>query len=370
MANKDHKPLRILFASPYKGVGGISQWARNILDFYRSENTTEVEIDLLPMGRKAGVNLKSKVKRFKNGFSDYSSIIKEERRMLKSKDYDVLHLCTSASMSLLKDLAMLAVAKSHHVRTVVHFHFGRIPEIRDAGNWEWKLLKRVVAVADVAIPIDQMSYDALAPLFGDKIRYLPNPVGQVVRDYVSAHKHEIERDEKMVFYAGHCIPTKGVCELATACKEIKGIRLVLAGRIKDEMRRQLTEISNGEPWLEIMGEVSHEETLHCMMRCGIFALPSYTEGFPNVILESMACGCSIVSTDVGETPQMLDDGDGHPYGLLIAPKDVEALKNAICQMLADKDMRANFRSNVERIVNEKYNIESVWLRMVEIWRNC
>ena len=195
--------------------------------------------------------------------------------MLKSGQYDVLHLCTSASMSLLKDLVMISLAQKHHVHTVVHFHFGRIPQLRKAGNWEWKLLCRVVRKADIALPIDQMSYDALASAGFTNVEYLPNPVAQKVSDFVGQHSGETHRDERMVFYAGHCIKTKGIYELVQACSQMKDIRLVLAGHIEEETKRELEELAHHEPWLVIKGELPHEEILRLMLQCGVYVLPPY-----------------------------------------------------------------------------------------------
>ena len=355
-------------ATPYKmGGGGISQWADNIMRHYHSLSSPQVTVDILPMGRSASANTTSLLGRVWSGVTDYSGIIREERHMLRQGKYDVLHLCTSASISLLKDLVMLGVARKHHVRTVVHFHFGRIPEVRRADSWEWKLLRRVIDKADMAVPIDQMSLDALTPSWSDKVCYLPNPVAQVVSDFVRANANNRQRDERMVFFAGHCIKTKGVYELVNACKQLKDVRLVLAGHIDDSVRRELLGMAGNEPWLEIKGELPHEEILRLMMQCGIYVLPSYTEGFPNVMLESMACGCAIVATTVGAIPEMIGEENGRRYGLLVPPQDSERLREALRTLLDDNDLRESCRRNALQRVNERYNIESVWSKLTQIW---
>ena len=368
MRSKNGESLSVLLATPYKmGVGGISRWADNIFNYYHSLDTPAVTVDVLPMGRKVALAPKSPLQRAWSGVVDYARIIAHERRMLKAGHYDVLHLCTSASVSLLKDLVMLRIARRHQVHTVVHFHFGRIPELKEKGNWEWRLLCSVVRMADVAVPIDQMSYDALASSFGEKVRYLPNPVALSVNEYVLSHESTIPRDERMVLYAGHCIPTKGVCELVSACKESEDIRLVLAGHIEDDMRRQLEAIAGDAPWLVILGEVAHEEILRLMLQCGVFVLPSYTEGFLNVILESMACGCAIVATTVGAIPEMMSGADDEPCGLLVPPRSASQLKTALCQLLDDGALRDACRANARTRVNSQYNMASVWRKMLEIW---
>jgi glycosyltransferase involved in cell wall biosynthesis len=60
-------------------------------------------------------------------------------------------------------------------------------------------------------------------------------------------------------------------------------------------------------------------------------LPSFTEGLPNVVLESYAAGVPVVATAVGGTPEVVEDGvDGY----LVPPRDTAALAGRILDMLA------------------------------------
>lgn len=371
MDNHKGRKLRILFAAPYKaGIGGVIQWTDNIIDHYNALENPSVNVEVFQIGRLVPFNMASTKMRIYRGVIDYAKMIKRERQVMKQKQYDVFHLCTSASMSLIKDILMLKVAKRYNVRTVVHFHFGRIPALKKANNWEWKLLRWVVRIADVAVPIDQMSYDALYASGLSNAIYLPNPVSQEVADFVSTYREENPRDERMILYAGHCKKAKGVYELVQACKELGNVRLVLAGHIKEVIRKDLEELTNHEPWLEMLGPVPHEEVLKRMKQCGVFVLPSYTEGFPNVILEGMACGCAIVATSVGAIPEMIGEENGKHYGLLVPPQNVESLKTAIGKLLTDKSLREECRQNVPQRVNERYNIDTVWRKMTEIWQRA
>lgn len=73
-----------------------------------------------------------------------------------------------------------------------------------------------------------------------------------------------------------------------------------------------------------------------MLKCTVFVLPTYTEGFPNVVLESMACGCPIVATSVGAIPEMLDGG----AGIVIEPRNVEQLRDAVAWVLENPERAA------------------------------
>lgn len=68
-----------------------------------------------------------------------------------------------------------------------------------------------------------------------------------------------------------------------------------------------------------------------MSRASVFALSSVHEGLPGVLIQAMACGCPVVSTDCPHGPkEILDNGR---YGPLVPVGNVEALSDAIIQVL-------------------------------------
>ena len=124
--------------------------------------------------------------------------------------------------------------------------------------------------------------------------------------------------------------------------------------------------SNNEEWLSITGARPYHEVISAMLSCSVFVLPTYIEGFPNVIIESMACGCPIVTTDVGAIPELLDLDNNN--GILVKPKQVKELRDAIIRLLNDKQYAAFCGRNAQRRVNEFYSMSKVWEQLVNIWQ--
>ena len=260
---------------------------------------------------------------------------------------------------------MLRLAHKKNIKVVVHFHYGRIPELCKNKNWEWKLVQKVIDLADCVIVIDKLSYDTLIKIGYSNIYYVPNPISQNVLNIVNQNSG-ILRKPKNILFVGHVVKTKGVFELVSACKEISGISLSLVGHVDERIKSELETIAQGK-WLKIWGELPYEEVIKKMLTCDLFVLPTYTEGFPNVILEGMACGCSIIASRVGAIPEMLSEEDGKPYGVLIDPKNSFLIKKAIEELLNNDTYKSEMRKNVCERVNQRYNIDVIWQKIMSVW---
>ena len=369
--------MKVLLCTPYNigpklVYGGLVVWARYIIDYY---NTTskKINVQVVSFDRKVSsitMTTKLSIKRVWQGFSDYIKPIKETRRQLNKEQYDVLHLCTSASIGLLKDILILRMAKRKSVKTVIHFHFGRIPELAQQRNWEWKFLQKVMRLADTAITMDMKSCTALKGCGYGNVCFLPNPISQGIMRQIEIDAATTVREERKLCFVGHVIPTKGVYELVEACKDIKNVRLHVLGKASLEVQEKMRELADDGDWLVFEGEVAHQQVIRELLTTDIFVLPTYTEGFPNVILESMACGCAIATTPVGAIPEMLDIESDEPCGLCCEPKDVEGLRRNIQYFLDHPDEARKYGERAMERVNDMYAIPIIWERLVRIWKDC
>lgn len=96
----------------------------------------------------------------------------------------------------------------------------------------------------------------------------------------------------------------------------------------------------------------------------LLALPSLTEGLPNVVLEAFAVGRAVVATRVGGVPELVEDGVS---GRLVAPSDPEALAAAIRDCLADAErLRGMGERGYERVRGE-FSFEGQARQLREIY---
>ncbi|MCG3679255.1 glycosyltransferase [Aliarcobacter butzleri] len=107
-----------------------------------------------------------------------------------------------------------------------------------------------------------------------------------------------------------------------------------------------------------------------LSKCSIFVLTSNSEGFPNVLVEAMICGCSVISTDCLSGPreilaptsnisfQLKDKIELAEYGVLTPIKNVEKLKEAMNLMINDENLRKNYQEKAKIRVND-FKIEKI-----------
>jgi glycosyltransferase involved in cell wall biosynthesis len=88
----------------------------------------------------------------------------------------------------------------------------------------------------------------------------------------------------------------------------------------------------------------------------IVALSSRTEAFPNVILEAMATGLPVVSTDVGSVGEMVEPGRS---ALVVPPGDEAAFRGAVEGLASSEPMRREFGKRGREIVEERFRIETM-----------
>ncbi len=142
-----------------------------------------------------------------------------------------------------------------------------------------------------------------------------------------------------ILYVGPFYKRKGLDYLFQALPGLletyPDLTLRLVGKGPEEAAlKQLAETLGISSALEFLGFVSEEKLRELYARATLFVLPSLHEGFGIVLAEAMAAGLPVISTTSSAIPEVVGDD-----GILVPPKDVRALAEAITQMLSDSDKR-------------------------------
>ena len=154
--------------------------------------------------------------------------------------------------------------------------------------------------------------------------------------------------------------------------EVKGQRLVIAaapqildrfpntrfilagdGELRPKFEKEVCEVGVESSFM-FLGRRS--DVPEILAACDIAILPSFAEGMPNAVLEYLAAGLPTVATAVGGNGEVVEDGIS---GILIPPKDPEALATAVCRLLENENLSAQIARNGHARVRQKFSFENL-----------
>lgn len=141
-------------------------------------------------------------------------------------------------------------------------------------------------------------------------------------------------DGRLIVFVGRVVQAKGVMELVAAFARLGAerpdLRLAIVGDGVDMPRVRAAVADSGlADRVALPGAVTPAEVAQWINAGDLLTLPSYSEGYPNVLVEALACGRPVVATDVGGAREIVDDRSG----VLIAPADIDALAQGLRQVL-------------------------------------
>ncbi len=341
--------------------GGISNWYLLCKEYIECSlpNVEMITINIAPAKRSTeGRNIWDRV--IGGGFD---LIIKQKalRRLIKRDKPDIIHMTTSGELALIRDIVLLKTAKARGIPTVYHIRFGRIPKISGKNTLEWKLIKKAMSLSSLTIAIDFRTFSTIKEKAPDvSVSLIPNPI-----DFSKLPPLEKNRNNEIVFL-GWIIKTKGVEELIKAWnavgREYSDYLLNIIGPGNDEYIKSLKQKCT-VPNVCFSGELAHEKAINLISQCCIFILPSYTEGFPNAVLEAMALGRPIIACDVGAIPDMLS-GD---CGITIKSKSSKEIENALKTMLESPEKAAIFGEKARSKAFSEYSVNRVFEKYLNAW---
>ena len=186
----------------------------------------------------------------------------------------------------------------------------------------------------------------VAPCGVDTSKFLPAPAPGPQSIVSVGRFSDVRKNVGLLFRA-----YAALCQLLPECP-----RLVVVGDApSDDVLRMLQLLGIADK-VYLTGPKSGDELVALYQQASVFALASNEEGLGIVILEAMACGLPIVSTDCGGPRTAVDEGRN---GLLTPVGDADALTRAMHRLITNPELRANMGLESRRRAEALFSLESV-----------
>jgi len=224
-----------------------------------------------------------------------------------------------------------------------------LPKVRLGYLKKW-LMRFTYRKADKILTVSKSIARVLEKDFNIKPERIKTIYNPVVLEEIQAKcqkeiKHRFFEDERaqIILSVGRLVEAKRFDRLlrtfSLVRKKQDRIYLIILG--EGELREELENLSSElkvDRWTDFVGFQSNPYAW--MYKADIFVLSSDYEGFPNVILEAMACGTPVISTDCPSGPnEIIVNGQN---GILVPTEDEKALAEATLKLLTNDNLKKSF----------------------------
>jgi len=258
------------------------------------------------------------------GMSDIMPYPSSRFSSLTAEQLDRYEHCFAQALSAMAEKVRPDVIHSHHLwilSSLTRRLFPDIPMVTSCHSTDLRqsvlcphIKQRVVEPCQhidhiLALSCDQR--DSIVDLYGiDPARI--SVVGGGFDDRMFSPKLKKAAPPVKMLYAGKLSFSKGVDCLLRAFNSLpdQDVELHLAGSGSGDEERYCLELAAGlGKRVTVHGQIDQRKLAALMAGCHVFILPSFFEGLPLVLLEAVACGCRIITTDLTGCLELLDDAD-------------------------------------------------------------
>jgi teichuronic acid biosynthesis glycosyltransferase TuaC len=246
-----------------------------------------------------------------------------------------------------------------HLRGAFRIATGE-PTFRTVKDKLMKVLDRADLIFTVSHSVKQEYQELGVP--GEKMVVMPNgvnserfyPIPQEDARFLLPGKLR-DYHGKLVLFVGYLRKRKGVDLLVEAMPEVlkehpdTHLIIIGEGQLRKRLEERGRELDMADR-LSFLSNIPHEKMLNFINAADLTVLPTFAEGRPNIVLESMLCGRPVVATAVSGIPELVRDG---VEGILIKPGESAPISRALCSLLGDetrmKQMGEAGRARIEAL---------------------
>lgn len=286
--------------------------------------------------------------------------------LIIDRNIRIIHIHAAANASFYRKSIFVRIGKFFKKKVILHMHAADFIEFFNNSQKQGEIIKTISA-CDRLVVLSQYwkTYFENIGINGSMIEILNNIIPPPIDRIIESDDMNIK-----LLFLGEIGKRKGIYDILEVLhKDITYFKNRISFRIGGNLeelklietieRYKLTDFVKFEGWVK--GDKKNE----CLNWADIFILPSYNEGLPIAILESMSYGLPIISTKVGGIPEILLN---HQNGILISPGNLEEIDNALRFFIENKHKIAEYGANARETING-YRAEVVIEKLNQLYKS-
>jgi len=288
---------------------------------------------------------------------------------------DIAHYPITSYWNLEKSLIFLKVAKLCGCKTVGHLHGGAFIDFWSSLiSIRKKWASRQLSNLDVFVVLSNGWKEKITKTVSEvkgKTFIVHNPI-----DYEFEKAFSIlpnNRSGNKILSVGIMSEQKGLFDVLQVLKSIRNefevtVNLVGPEREPNMNQRCLDMIKaySLEGIVEMSGAKWGTDKIALFRDSDIFLLPSYTENFPLVIIETACAGLAIITTPVGATPDFFEN---EKSVIFVEPGNIEQIKNAVVDLLNNPEKRKMLGEGARKVFEEKLSRDNIMNQLDKVYRS-
>ena len=349
-----NRPVVLVLGPHRAAVSGVSTHVNLLLESALADDFELVHFQVGSEGREEGA-LARLLRLLVSPFGLAATIV--------FRHASIVHLNTSLNpRAYWRDLAYLLVAKALGARVVYQVHGGALPRRFFAGRAALtRFLRWTLALPDLLVVLARCELEAYREFLPDRdVTALPNGIDCRPYSLLPIVNCAPEAPLQLV-YIGRLAREKGLYEALQGVRLAHELgvdaRLVVAGGGPEEARLKRYAHALGiSTRVTFTGPVFGADKVRLLEGAHAMVLPSYSEGLPYALLESMAAGVPVIATPVGAIPDVMTDGT---HGFLVPPRDGKAIAEALAVLAGDPERLSWMSRACRRRIRAAFSIDRV-----------
>ena len=283
---------------------------------------------------------------------------------------DIVHMHSSFGPSFYRSLPFIYMASWAKKPIINHIHGADFDAFYVRASEEKKAqIKKAYNKCTLLIALSAEWKERLSQIVPAKKITIIENYSVLHEDALSARLER--KSNNTVLFLGEIGKRKGCYDIPAVVSEVvkvvPDVKFVLGGAgspMDEQAVKELLDKYGVGDHVVFPGWVRGEEKDRLLRKSDVFFLPSYNEGLPMTILESMGYGIPNISTNIAAIPEAITDGVN---GFTIEPGDVDSLAEKMKNLILHKDLWVKFSNNAYETAKNEFSIKTHFAQLMKIY---